>query len=68
MNRYLLGQDEQNQLSGSILSIDFKDAFRSVSLRWFRLVLEYLRLPEELIKWFWMMYNDLYIYSLRRYM
>ena len=62
VNRFLLGQDERTQRNGSILSIDFKDAFRSVSLRWFKLVLEHLGLPVELVNWFWMMYNDLYIY------
>ena len=41
------------------MSIDFKDAFGSISLRWFNLVLNRLGIPIEFIKWFWMMYSDL---------
>ena len=39
VNLYLLGESTNCQIVGSILSIDFKDAFRSVSLRWFNLVM-----------------------------
>ena len=51
----------ENQHDGTILSIDFKDAFRSVHLRWFKLVLERMKIPGKCIEWFMMMYKDLYI-------
>ena len=57
VNFHLLGEDEQQD--GTILSIDFQDAFRSVSHRWFNLVLKYLQIPQSFIDWFWMMYNQL---------
>ena len=41
------------------MAIDFKDAFRSVFLRWLRLVLEYLNIPREFRGWFWALYKDL---------
>ena len=43
------------------MSIDFKDAFRSVSLRWFKLVMNQLGIPESISNWFWAMYKELYI-------
>ena len=51
VNSFLLGDTnfEQNK---SIISIDFKDAFRSVSLRWFNLVIQRLGIPQEFIDWF----------------
>ena len=45
VNRYLLGRGNDNQRNGTILSIDFRDAFRSVSLRWFHLVMVKLQVP-----------------------
>ena len=60
VNRFLLGNKEQND--GTILSIDFKDAFRSISLRWFYLVMERIKVPVVFIDWFKMMYKDLFIY------
>ena len=57
---FLLGSKEQKD--GTILSIDFKDAFRSISLRWFYLVMERLQIPIEFIDWFKMMYRNLYIH------
>ena len=48
-------------MDGTILSIDFKDAFRSVSHRWFNLVMTRLAVPQSFIDWFWMMYRDLYV-------
>ena len=45
VNNYLLGEDVNNQVDGTILSIDFKDAFRSVSHRWFYLVMKKLGVP-----------------------
>ena len=58
VNTHLMGYD-QGQLNGTILSIDFKDAFRSMSLRWFNLVMKFLGIPQNFIDWFWTMYNDL---------
>ena len=61
VNSYLLGDENAAQMNGTICSIDFKDAFRSVSLRWFNLVMKQLGLPESIINWFWAMYKELYI-------
>ena len=47
------------QKNGTILSIDFKNAYRSTHLRWFDLVMRALHIPEEFIEWFWMMYKNL---------
>ena len=58
VNRYLLG-DKDRQRNGTILSIDFKNAYRSTYLRWFNLVMIAMKIPEEFISWFWMMYKDL---------
>ena len=58
---YLLGKNGR-QVDGTILSIDFQDAFRSVSLRWFNLVMNRLRVPKVFVDWFWMMYSDLSIH------
>ena len=59
VNQFLLGEGNNKQNDGTILSIDFMNAYRSTSLRWFNLVLNTFRLPKEFIDWFWMMYNDL---------
>ena len=45
--------------NGTILAIDFKDAFRSTSLRWCNLVMKAMNIPEEFISWFWAMYENL---------
>ena len=58
VNRYLKGENG-NQKNGTILSIDFKNAYRSTHLRWFDLVMRALNIPDEFIEWFWMMYKDL---------
>ena len=47
INLHLLG--EKDQKDGSILSIDFSNAFRSTSLRWFHLVMERIGMPQEFI-------------------
>ena len=60
VNKFLMGKNS-GQKDGTILSIDFKDAFRSISLRWFNLVLQRLNIPKKFIDWFWMMYRDLYV-------
>ena len=58
VNHYLLGLGNQ-QIDGTILSIDFSNAFRSTSLRWLNLVLQRFNLPNEFLDWLWMMYTDL---------
>ena len=57
VNKSLLGEDNFGRIDGTILSIDFKDAFRSVSLRWFNLVMKHLKIPQDFIDWFWAMYT-----------
>ena len=61
VNNFLLGDEIWGQIDGTILSIDFKDAFRSTSLRWFNLVMTRLGIPSDFISWFWSMYNELFI-------
>ena len=61
VNKFLLGEKGAGQIDGTILSVDFKDAFRSISLRWFNLVLKRLEVPKDFIDWFWMMYSDLHV-------
>ena len=58
INNFLSG-DGSIENDGSILSIDFANAFRSLSLRWLFLVLKKLNLPEEFIFWTKSMYSDL---------
>ena len=57
-NLYLLGNNGK-QNDGSILSLDFVNAFRSVSHRWFDLVLKKIGLPKKFIDWFWNLYRNL---------
>ena len=61
INKYLLGDGNSEQRDGTILSIDFQDAFRSISHRWFNLVLRNMEVPEKFIQWFWTMYNNLHV-------
>ena len=61
VNRHLLGDENTGQINGTICSIDFRDAFRSVSLRWFNLVMQKLGFPESIRNWFWAMYKNLHI-------
>ena len=61
VNTFLFGDEVSGQKDGSILSIDFKDAFRSISHRWFNLVMKHLGVPQPFIDWFWTMYKDLYV-------
>ena len=58
VNTYLMG-DRNGQKNGTILSIDFRNAYRSTNLRWFNLVMKAFKIPEEFISWFWMMYEKL---------
>ena len=57
-NLFLLGKNgiENN---GSILSIDFCNAFRSVHLHWFSYVMRYIGFPRKFIDWFFHLYKDL---------
>ena len=59
INLHLLGDTRNLEKDGTILSIDFSNAFRSTSLRWFNLVMKKLNLPEMFIDWFWKMYQIL---------
>ena len=59
INHELLEGNDGKEKDGTILSIDFSNAFRSTSLRWFNLVMKQLNIPEEFINWFWAMYNNL---------
>ena len=59
VNQYLLGKAEFGQVNGTILSIDFNNAYRSTSLRWFNLVMKRFGIPIGFIDWFWMMYKNL---------
>ena len=61
VNSHLLGDENLGQRNGTIMSIDFRDAFRSVSLRWFGLVMKRLGIPEIISNWFWSMYKELFI-------
>ena len=61
VNQYLLSEQEEGAGDGTILSLDFKDAFRSTSHRWYNQVMKKLGLPFEFREWFWMMYQDLYV-------
>ena len=57
----MLSEQEKDAGDGTILSLDFKDAFRSTSHRWYNQVMKKLGLPFEFREWFWMMYQDLYV-------
>ena len=60
--RHLRGDDDDgNEKDGTLVAIDFRDAFRSVLLRWFKLVLDFLEVPIQFRKWFWAMYEGLAI-------
>ena len=61
INKHLLGDGNSEQCDGTILSIDFQDAFRSISHRWFNLVLRNMEVPEKFIQWFWTMYYNLHV-------
>ena len=57
INLFLLG-DKENK-DGSILSIDYKNAFRTISLKWFNLVMRRLNFPDKFYRWFWNLYSSL---------
>ena len=59
--RYLRGDVDGREKDGTLVAIDFKDAFRSVLFRWFRLILERLGVPMEFRNWFWALYKNLAI-------
>ena len=58
INLHLQGLDGK-ELDGSLLSIDFKNAFRSLSWRWILLVMEKLNIPVQFVDWFKAMYDRL---------
>ena len=58
INLHLKGKDGL-EVDGSILSIDFKNAFRSLSWRWILLVMRKFKIPESFILWLKAMYDDL---------
>ena len=49
VNLYL----QEGRKDGTILSIDFNNAFRSISLRWFNIVMKKFKVPEHFLRWFW---------------
>ena len=51
--------DNGTEKDGTVLAIDFKNAFRSTYLRWYRLIMEYLGVPKQFRDWFWTMYDGL---------
>ena len=42
INNFLLGNDADGQVDGTFLSIDFDNAYMSMYLRWFKLVMKAL--------------------------
>ena len=56
-----LRSNNQDQIDGTLLAIDFKDAFRSTNLRWCNLVMKAMNIPEDFIGWLWAMYDNLSI-------
>ena len=58
INLHLKGKDGV-EIDGSILSIDFKNAFRSLSWRWILLVMRKFKIPEPFIIWLKAMYDEL---------
>lgn len=57
INLFLIG-DKENK-DGSILSIDYKNAFRTISLKWFNHVMRRLNFPDKFYRWFWNLYSSL---------
>ena len=55
INLYLLNGNE----SGSILSVDYADAFRSVSLSFFAKVMDVIGFPKSFSSWFWHMVQNI---------
>ena len=47
------------ELDGSLLSIDFKNAFRSLSWRWILLVMKKSGVPVQFVEWLKAMYDGL---------
>ena len=57
INMHLMNGKKEKD--GTILSIDFNNAFRSVSLKWLNIVMEKFGIPMEFIDWFKRMYKNL---------
>ena len=53
--------DKKQERCGSILSIDFKNAFCSVKLHWYDLIMKKIGFPPDFVDWFWNLYNNLNI-------
>ena len=50
------GGEEKN---GTLVAIDFKDAFRSTSHEWIKIVFDKMEIPEKFKRWFWLFYENL---------
>ena len=46
---------------GTMVAIDYKDAFRSTSHEWLSKVIEKMNLPDVFKKWFWAFYRNLHL-------
>ena len=59
VDHFLLGNGG-NQRDGTTLSIDFKNAFRTMNLRWLNSVMRKLDIPDESIEWFYRINISIY--------
>ena len=58
INMFLQGKNGREN-DGSILCIDYKNAFRSIHLHWFSFVMRYIGFPRKFIDWFFNLYKNL---------
>ena len=56
-----LRSDKDEEVDSTVMAIDFKDAFRSTSLRWCNLVMKQMNIPDDFTAWLWAMYENLSI-------
>ena len=56
---HLRGDIDGIEKDGTVVAIDYQDAFRSTYHRWFMLVMTQLGVPESFSNWFWAMYKKL---------
>ena len=56
---HLRGDIDGIEKNGTVVAIDYQDAFRSTYHRWFKLILKRTGVPESFCEWFWAMYNNL---------
>ena len=54
-----LRNDGGEERNGTMLAIDYQDAFRSTEHRWIKIVMKAMMMPERFEKWFWMFYDKL---------